>query len=63
MTTVDSQDPILLLRDLEDRHTSLLEGLSELEERVDLVLRQWGAARAGSERPRDLNADPVGPTG
>lgn len=63
MVAVDSQEPADLLHDLEERHWALLDGLEKLEERVELVLRQWGAARAGSERPRDLNADPVGPTG
>lgn len=63
MPAVDSQEPIELLHDLEERHWALLEGLEKLEERVEQVLRQWGASRARSERAGDINADPVGPTG
>ena len=63
MTAVDSPDPIHVLHDLEDRHATLLAGLAELEERVEQVLRQWGASRGGAEKARDLIADRAGPTG
>lgn len=63
MVAVDPQEPADLLHDLEERHWALLDGIEKLEERVDQVLRQWGAARAGSERIGDLSADPVGPSG
>lgn len=63
MIAVDSQDPIHVLHDLEDRHATLLAGLAELEERVEQVLRLWGASRGSAERIRDLIADPADPTG
>ncbi len=63
MTAVDTPDPIHVLHDLEDRHATLLAGLEELEERVEQVLRQWGASRGAVEKFRDLTADPADPTG